>query len=150
MLRWFDIIKYATYGNPEPARVVQKTEEAWRRQLTPEQYAVLRQKDTEKAYRNAYCKVYTPGLYACAGCGNPLFDADTKYHAISGWPSFKQPYTKSAIRYQFDDSHKMNRMEALCNTCGGHLGHVSNDGPEPTGLRYCINSASLIKLDEPA
>ncbi|MCC9165389.1 peptide-methionine (R)-S-oxide reductase MsrB [Pontibacter harenae] len=150
MLRWIDVIKYAKYSNPEPYRRVEKTEEEWQGQLTPAQYQVAREKGTEKAYRNAYCRSYEPGVYVCIGCGEPLFDSTEKYHAISGWPSFTQPITKGAIKYAFDDSHNMHRMEAMCNVCDCHLGHVFPDGPEPTGLRYCINSESLNRINKEA
>lgn len=143
MLRWIDVLKYAKYSNPEPNRRVEKTEEAWRKELTPAQFRIMRQKETEPPYRNAYCRSYEPGVYTCAGCGNLLFDANTKYHAISGWPSFTQPISKGAIKYLFDNSHNMQRIEVQCNVCDSHLGHVFPDGPEPIGLRYCINSESL-------
>ena len=149
MMRWYDVIRYAKYGNPEPPRRVEKTEEEWQQQLRPAQYQVARQKGTEPPYRNAYCRFYGPGQYACVGCGSLLFDSTTKYHAISGWPSFTHPVSKSAVKYAFDDSHHMHRIEVLCNVCDCHLGHVFNDGPEPSGLRYCINSVSLLLL-EPA
>ena len=148
MLRWKDIIYYAKYSNPEPPKRVEKTDEEWRQSLTPEQYKIMRQKDTEPPYRNAYCRSYDPGVYACPGCGSLLFSSETKYHAISGWPSFTQPYTKGALKYFFDNSHNMQRIEARCNVCDSHLGHVFPDGPEPAGLRYCINSGSLLRLDE--
>jgi peptide-methionine (R)-S-oxide reductase len=147
MLTWLDILKFAKYGNPEPARRVELPEADWARQLTATQFQVLRQKDTEPPYRNAYCRSYEPGVYACAGCGSLLFTSSEKYHAISGWPSFTQPAAKNAIRYVVDDSHGMQRMEAICNVCDGHLGHVFPDGPPPGGLRYCINSASLVRLE---
>lgn len=143
MIRWKDVIYYAKYSNPEPPRRVEKTEEEWRGFLTPQQYRILREKGTESPYRNAYCRIYDLGLFVCAGCGSPLFDSCTKYHAISGWPSFTQPAAKNAVKFLFDDSHTMQRIEVQCNICDGHLGHVFPDGPEPHGLRYCINSESL-------
>lgn len=146
MLRWIDVIKFATYSNPEPRRRVKKTETEWERQLTPAQFQVARQKGTEPPYRNAYCRSYDPGTYACIGCGSQLFSSTAKYHAISGWPSFKEPITKSAIKYAFDNSFSMKRVEVMCNVCGCHLGHVFPDGPEPTGLRYCINSEVITHL----
>lgn len=146
MLRWSDILKYATYSNPEPPHRVALTEAEWAAQLTPAQFRVLRQQATESPYRNAYCRSYEPGVYVCAGCGSLLFDSATKYHAISGWPSFTQPARKNAIRYAFDTSHHMQRIEASCNVCEGHLGHVFPDGPEPAGVRYCINSESLVRV----
>lgn len=146
MLHWRDILTYARYGNPEPPRRVLLTEAEWQARLTPAQYQVLRQHGIEPPYRNAYCRSYVPGTYACAGCGSLLFDAATKYHAISGWPSFTQPVAKSALGYYFDDSHHMQRMEVRCNVCGGQLGHVFADGPAPGGVRYCINSVSLRQL----
>jgi peptide-methionine (R)-S-oxide reductase len=145
MLRWKDILYYAKYSNPEPPRRVDKPEAEWQAQLTSEQFRVLRQQGTESPYRNAYCRTYEPGVYACAGCDSLLFDSATKYHAMSGWPSFTQPLRKNAIQYNFDDSHYMQRIEARCNVCGGHLGHVFPDGPEPSGLRYCLNSVSLVR-----
>ncbi|TGE17351.1 peptide-methionine (R)-S-oxide reductase MsrB [Hymenobacter elongatus] len=142
-LRWIDVLRFATYSNPEPPRRVRQSAAAWARQLKPAEFRVLRQKETEPPYRNAYCRVYELGQYVCAGCGSLLFSSTAKYHAISGWPSFTQPCTKNAIRYAFDDSHGMQRVEALCSVCDGHLGHVFPDGPAPGGLRYCINSESL-------
>ncbi|RZK38920.1 MAG: peptide-methionine (R)-S-oxide reductase, partial [Hymenobacter sp.] len=133
MLYWRDILYYAKYANPEPPRRVEHTEAEWRQLLTPAQYAVLRQYATEPPYRNAYCRRYEPGKYACAGCGSELFDSATKYHAMSGWPSFMQPVAKNAVAYYFDESHHMQRIEARCNVCGGHLGHVFPDGPAAAG-----------------
>ncbi len=147
MLRWIDVLKFAKYSNPEPYRRVEKTEEEWQAQLTPAQFQILRQKGTESPYRNAYCRSYEPGIYTCVGCGSSLFNASEKYHAISGWPSFTQPITKGAIKYLFDDSYQMQRIEVQCNVCDGHLGHVFPDGPAPGGLRYCINSASIIRIE---
>ena len=147
MLRWKDLIAYAKYGNPEPLRRVELSEAEWAARLPPERFRVLRQQATEPPYRNAYCRAYAPGRYACAGCGAVLFEADEKYHAISGWPSFRQPASRGVIAYFFDEGYHMQRIEARCNGCGGHLGHVFADGPAPGGLRYCINSASLLKLD---
>ncbi|WP_426058634.1 peptide-methionine (R)-S-oxide reductase MsrB [Hymenobacter sp. B1770] len=146
VLRWKDIVIFAKYGNPEPPRRVEHPEAEWARLLTPDQYQVLRQHATEPPYRNAYCRSYEPGEYVCAGCGSQLFAATEKYHAISGWPSFRQPRAPNAIRYAFDDSFSMQRIEARCNVCDGHLGHVFPDGPAPGGLRYCMNSASLKRL----
>lgn len=150
MLRWKDLITFAKYGNPEPARRVEHSAAEWAELLPPDRYRVLRQHATEPPYRNAYCRSYEPGEYACAGCGSRLFKAAEKYHAISGWPSFRQPHARNAIRYAFDDSFGMQRLEARCNVCDGHLGHVFPDGPAPSGLRYCINSASLHQINEKA
>ncbi|RSK43274.1 peptide-methionine (R)-S-oxide reductase MsrB [Hymenobacter perfusus] len=143
MIRWIDILTFARYGNPEPPQRLERPDAEWQQQLTPAQYQVLRQHATEPPYRNAYCRSYEPGRYHCAGCNAVLFDSATKYHAISGWPSFIQPATRAALRYHFDDSHHMQRIEVRCNCCGSHLGHVFPDGPAPAGLRYCINSVSL-------
>ncbi|PJJ59547.1 peptide-methionine (R)-S-oxide reductase MsrB [Hymenobacter chitinivorans] len=150
MLRWIDILTFAKYGNPEPLRRVEKTAPEWAAQLTPAQFRVLREHHTEPPYRNAYCRSYEPGCYECAGCHSPLFDSSTKYYAISGWPSFTQPVARQAISYHFDDTYNMQRVEVRCNGCGGHLGHVFPDGPAPAGLRYCINSESLVRVGEPA
>jgi len=147
MLRWIDVLKFAKYSNPEPARRVEQSAAEWRAQLTEAQFRVLREQATELPYRNAFCRSYEPGVYACRGCGSPLFDSTAKYHAISGWPSFTQPITKNAIRYAFDDSLGMQRVEVRCNVCAGHLGHVFPDGPAPAGLRYCINSEALAQLE---
>ena len=146
MLRWIDVLKFTKYSNPEPPCRAEKSAAEWQALLTPAQFQVLRQKDTEAPYRNVYCRTYEPGVYACRGCGSPLFNSSAKYHALSGWPSFTQPITKSAIKYAFDESFNMQRVEALCNVCDGHLGHVFPDGPEPSGLRYCMNSESLVRL----
>ncbi len=146
-LTWRDVIYYAKYGNPEPYRRVDKTDDEWRQLLTPAQYHVTREKGTESPYRNAYCRSYEPGVYVCIGCGSPLFNATEKYHAMSGWPAFTQPVARGAVKYAFDDRHGMHRLEALCNACDAHLGHVFPDGPAPSGLRYFINSESLRRVE---
>jgi peptide-methionine (R)-S-oxide reductase len=122
---------------------VELAEEEWRRRLTPEQFAVTRRKGTEPPFSGLYWDAKDKGVYRCVGCHAPLFDAATKYDSGTGWPSFWEPIESGAVRFEEDRSHGMVRTEVLCNRCDAHLGHVFEDGPQPTGLRYCMNSLSL-------
>jgi peptide-methionine (R)-S-oxide reductase len=127
---------------------VRKTDEQWRETLTPEQYQVLRQGGTERAFTGRYWNAHDDGVYRCAGCGAELFTSDTKFDSGSGWPSFTEPRVAEAVETRTDTSHGMRRTEVVCRACGGHLGHVFDDGPRDAGgLRYCINSCAL-ELDK--
>lgn len=127
----------------------EKSEQEWRRELTDDQYRVLREKATETPFSGEYDRAFEPGVYLCAGCGNELFQAETKYDSGCGWPAFYAPSRGQAIDEEPDSSFGTLRTEVLCARCGGHLGHVFEDGPEPTGLRYCINSLALRHEDTP-
>jgi len=119
------------------------TEDQWKQKLTPIQYHVLREKGTERAFTGKYNMHFKDGLYHCAACGAPLFASDSKFKTDCGWPGFSQPIDKNSVTETLDTSHGMKRIEITCSHCGSHLGHVFNDGPAPTGLRYCINSVSI-------
>jgi len=122
---------------------MERTDDEWRAILTPEQYVVLRQAGTEPPFTGEYVDNHAPGLYRCAGCGTDLFNADDKFDSGTGWPSFTRPVLDENVAAREDVSHGMRRIEVVCNSCGGHLGHVFPDGPGESGLRYCINSCSL-------
>lgn len=140
------IVEVASDGTTKGAVTVDKvvrTKEEWKERLTDEQYYVSREKGTERAFTGKYNKHYEDGIYKCIGCGTPLFSSRTKYESGTGWPSFYEPVAEENIDEKMDLSYGMIRTEVLCKRCDAHLGHVFTDGPQPTGLRYCMNSASL-------
>ncbi len=143
MLTWKDIISFSVNGNPKPHKRIEKTEAEWKAQLTPEQFRVTRQKGTEAPNSGAFCSSHEAGKYNCVCCNTPLFDSTIKFSSGTGWSSFTQPITENAIKYEKDNAFGMIRVEVMCNTCDAHLGHVFPDGPEPSRLRYCVNSESL-------
>jgi peptide-methionine (R)-S-oxide reductase len=145
---WAHVVTLARDANPEPPRRVELSDEEWRTRLSADAFHVLRQSGTERPFSSPMCTHFEPGLYACAGCGTPLFDADEKFDSRSGWPSFTRPVDDRVIAYHEDRSHGMHRIETRCNVCDGHLGHVFPDGPPPTGLRFCINAVALQRVSE--
>ena len=145
-MNWADAISLADGGQNPPPRRVEKTEEEWRAQLSPEQFQVMRLQGTERPFASEMCSLFQPGIYACAGCHTQLFDSASKFESGTGWPSFGEPISEGVVGYHVDNSHGMQRVEALCNVCDAHLGHVFPDGPAPTGLRFCMNAASLEKV----
>lgn len=144
-MKWIDVIKIANHSNPKPERRVEKTNEEWKKILTDEQYRITRLKGTERAHSSEMCTLFEPGVYVCICCKTPLFDSTTKFNSGTGWPSFSEPIKENAVAYFKDTSHGMYRVETTCNTCDAHLGHVFQDGPMPSGLRFCINAVSLEK-----
>ncbi|MBN8696984.1 MAG: peptide-methionine (R)-S-oxide reductase MsrB [Bacteroidetes bacterium] len=133
----------STMNNDSTNKAINKTEEEWKKVLSPEQYYVIRQKGTEAPFSGKFYKHTDKGTYVCAACGEELFKSDTKFDAGCGWPSFFEAIDSTKITYTRDTSHGMIRTEITCTKCGGHLGHVFDDGPQPTGLRYCVNSLSI-------
>lgn len=148
MLTWNDVIRFADDGNPAPDRRVERTEAEWRELLTPDQFRVTRQAGTERPFSSDMCSLFEPGLYACLCCDTLVFDSAEKFESGTGWPSFTQPVQPNAVAYRSDTSFGMRRVETTCNTCDAHLGHVFPDGPEPSGLRYCINAVSLSRVEK--
>ncbi len=144
-MNWKDVMHYATKGNLTPEKRVEKTEEEWRNQLTEEQYRITRQKGTERAFSSDACVIFEPGIYQCVCCGTDLFDANTKFDSGTGWPSFTEPRKDNVIGHHVDKTYGMVRVETTCNVCDAHLGHVFPDGPEPSGLRFCLNAEALVK-----
>lgn len=147
-LIWKDVLHFAQKGNPTPPRRDERSEEEWRKVLTPDEFYVTRMHGTERAGTGEYCAAFDPGLYECRCCGTLLFDSAEKFESGTGWPSFTQPLAENAIKYLADHSYGMYRVETQCNVCDAHLGHVFPDGPAPSGLRYCMNSASLRKREK--
>jgi len=147
--RWRQIVDLVRNGNAKPPRRVERSDAEWRAILTDEQYRVTRRKDTERPFSSALCSLFEPGLYRCVCCDTPIFDSTSKFDAGTGWPSFAAPIAPDVVRYVADDSYGTPQIEANCNVCDAHLGHVYPDGPPPSGLRFCINAVSLRK-EQPA
>lgn len=145
MLQWKDVLALAKSGSPKPDRRVEKSEAEWRALLTPAQFEVTRQAGTERPFSSQMCALFEPGIYACVCCGTELFDASRKFDSGTGWPSFSLPIAPNVITYHADHSHGMTRVETTCSTCDAHLGHVFEDGPPPSGLRFCMNALALQK-----
>lgn len=146
MLNWADVTSIADQGNPPPPRRVERSDAEWRAQLAPEAYQITRRKGTEAPFSSEMCNRFEPGRYACVCCETLLFDSGDKFDSGTGWPSFTLPAEPNVVAYHADHSHGMRRIEATCNVCDAHLGHVFPDGPAPTGLRYCINALALRKI----
>ncbi|MFT6199982.1 MAG: peptide-methionine (R)-S-oxide reductase [Vicingaceae bacterium] len=148
MINWNDVIKYANQGVPAPDKRVEKTEVEWKAELSEEDFYITRKKGTERAGTGALCSAHEAGKYSCKCCDTELFDSTIKFESGSGWPSFTAPIKDNAVKYDKDESFGMVRVEVMCNGCDSHLGHVFPDGPQPSGLRYCMNSASLKLIKE--
>jgi peptide-methionine (R)-S-oxide reductase len=146
MINWNSILQITKNGNSQPDKKVEKTPEEWKELLTNEQFRVARLKGTERPHSSELCSLFEPGIYGCICCDTLLFDANEKFESGTGWPSFTQPIKENAVGYIKDISFGMIRIEAVCNTCDAHLGHVFPDGPEPSGLRYCMNAVSMKKM----
>lgn len=146
VIRWIDIVKILNKGNPKPEKKVEKTNEEWKSLLDAESYRVTRQSGTEYPFSSDMCSAVEPGKYACVCCGTLLFNSEEKFESGTGWPSFTQPVKENVIAYIQDNTLGSRRVEVACNVCDAHLGHVFPDGPDPSGLRYCINAVSLTKL----
>jgi methionine-R-sulfoxide reductase len=147
-IKWPDVLKIADAGAPPADRRLEKTAAEWKQLLSPEQFRVTRQAGTERAHSSDMCGLFTAGIYACVCCDTHLFDSGEKFESGTGWPSFTQPLKDNVVAYNKDSSYGMVRIEAICNTCDAHLGHVFPDGPRPSGLRYCVNAVSLRKIVE--
>ena len=148
MLKWRDILRLTNDGNLAPDKRVEKTPEQWQMLLDDDVYYITRNKGTERPFSSGSCTLFEPGSYACVCCDNLLFNAHEKFDSGSGWPSFTQPAAENAIAYIGDNSHAMQRVEIVCNVCDAHLGHVFPDGPKPSGLRYCVNALSMVKVQD--
>jgi len=148
MLTWHTVLKLARYGNLPAPRTVRKSDDEWKKLLSPLAFEVTRRHGTERPFSSDLCSKFDPGRYRCVCCKTPLFDAQTKFESGTGWPSFSQPLQPEVIAYHVDESYGMVRIETRCNVCDAHLGHVFPDGPAPSGLRYCINAVALEKVDD--
>ncbi len=147
MLKWDDIVAFARNGNPTPRNKIAKTEAEWQKQLSEEAFIVTRKAGTERPFSSEMCSLFEPSLYSCVCCNTTLFDAREKFESGTGWPSFTQPVDENDVSYHADASLASVRIEAKCNNCDAHLGHVFPDGPEPSGLRYCMNAVALQKVE---
>ncbi len=146
-MNWSEVLRLARDGTPAPPHKVVRSDTEWRARLDPAAYEVTRHAGTERPFSSEMCGLFAPGIYACVCCGTRLFDASEKFESGTGWPSFTQPLAPDAVAYLADDSHGMTRIEAVCNVCDAHLGHVFPDGPAPSGLRYCMNAVALQKVE---